>query len=287
MSLGIGQVFFQALNKYIVDFTTPNNGFNSDLLKMAISALIISIPVYYLTMRYLERSLIKGHLDRESAIRRWLIYFILFVSSVVAIIWLIITISSFLNGELTSKFIIKAGVAVLISVIIFSYYLYDIRREDIKKKDKVILIYLIATLVITIGGLAFSFFFVESPKDARARRHDSIVLDHFTQIDSSLSTYYTKTKVLPDKVDKVLNLTPYLNLSLLKDPISGKAYDYKKIDALTYQLCATFQTDNRDPNAPNADTTYIDHWPHASGYQCLTQKAVDYNSDNLPNNKLN
>lgn len=282
MSLATGQVFFQAFNKYILDFTTPySNSFNSDLLKVAISALFIAIPLYYLTMCYLERSLVKGHLEKESAIRRWLIYFILFVSSVVAIIWLIATISSFLNGELTSKFILKAIVAVVISAIIFSYYLYDIKRENIKKNDKVILIYLIGTLIIVIGGLVFSFFFVESPKEARARRHDSVVLDHFTQIDSALNAYFTKTDVLPDKLDKVLEQTPYLNLSLLKDPISGKAYDYKKTAKDAYELCATFQTDNRDPNSPSADTTYIDRWPHNLGYQCLKQNAVNYDNGSL------
>jgi hypothetical protein len=179
MALGTGQVFFQAINKYIPDFAAPYaNGFDSGLLKFAISALIISIPLYYLTMRFLEQNLIKGHLEKEAGIRRWLIYFILFVSSVTMVIWLMITIGNFLDGELTSKFILKALTAIVIAGIIFSYYLYDIRRESPKANDKVVLIYLIASLLITVGSLVFSFFFVESPVEARARRHDTIVLDH-------------------------------------------------------------------------------------------------------------
>lgn len=276
MSLGTGQVFFQAINKFVPDFAAPYaNGYDPNLLKFAISSLIIAIPLYFLTMRFLERALIKGALDKDSAIRRWLTYFILFVSAIVMVIWLIITIGNFLDGELTTKFILKAITAVVISAIIFSYYLYDIRREAVKAKNKIILTYLIGALVITIGSLIFSFFFVESPVEARARRHDTIVLDHFTQIDSALNTYFTKKNNLPDSLAALAEEVTYINVTLLKDPQSGADYEYKKIDTETYQLCANFQTDNR--NAQNqAMYVYSDRWPHQAGYQCLKQKTLDY-----------
>jgi hypothetical protein len=276
MSLATGQVIFQAINKFITDVALPNaNNFNSDLLKMAISALIISIPIYYLVMRYLSKSLVKGELDKESAIRRWLIYFILFVSSVVMIIWLIVTIGSFLNGELTTKFILKAITAIAISGIIFSYYFYDVKRDDIKAKDKVILIYLIATLVLTIGSLIFSFFFVESPTAARARKHDEQVLNQFTELDSAFNTYYTKFNKLPDTLVAGLSETPYLTVDKYKDPASSKPYEYKKTANDSYELCADFQTDNRDVK-DQAIYAYADRWPHATGYQCIKQKALNF-----------
>ncbi len=283
VAIGTGQVFFQAINKFISDFITPNaNSFNSDLLKFAISALIIAIPLYYITMYFLEKNLRNGGLDKDSAIRRWLIYFILFVSSVVMIVWLMITIGSFLNGELTTKFILKAVTAVVLAGIIFSFYLYDIRRDKIKDKNLIIRIYFYATLVITVGALIFSFFFVESPTQARARIHDSTMLDQFTQIDSAISTYYTKNSKMPTSLDQLIQDAPYLSMSNFKDPLSGKPFDYKKIDDSNYQLCATFMTDNHDANN-QLTYTYADRWPHAIGYQCLKQNGVSFDqSGNAP-----
>lgn len=278
VALGTGQVIFQAINKFIVDTALPY-AFNSDLLKMAISALVISIPVYYLVMRYLEKSLAKGELDKDSAIRRWLIYFILFVSSVVMIIWLITVISSFLNGELTTKSILKAVTAMVISGIIFAYYFYDVKRDEIKAKDWVVRTFLIVTLVLTIGSLIGSFFFVETPTQARARKHDEQVLNQFSELDSAFNTYFAKYNKLPDTLVSGLTETPYLTADKYVDPISKKAYVYKKTANDAYQLCADFQTDNRNVN-DQATYIYSDRWPHASGYQCITQKSINYDKQN-------
>jgi len=276
LALGTGQVIFQAINKYITDLVSSySSDFNSEALKMAISALVIAIPIYYLVMRYLNKSLVKGELDKESAIRRWLIYFILFVSSVVMIVWLIITISNFLNGELTTKFILKAVTAIAIAGIIFSYYFYDVKRDEIKAKDKVILIYFIATLVLTVGSLVGSFFFVESPSETRARKYDEQILSQFTELDSALNNYFTKYNKLPDTLAQGITEVPYLNLEKFKNPVTNKSYDYKKLDNDTYELCSDFQTDNR-ATKDQGIYAYADRWPHDKGYQCLKQKALNF-----------
>jgi len=78
-----------------------------------------------MTTEAARRVKISGHeAEKESGIRKWLTYFILLVSAVVMIGWLIGTISSFLNGELSLKFILKSLTSILISALIFSFYLY-------------------------------------------------------------------------------------------------------------------------------------------------------------------
>lgn len=273
MAIASGQAIFQIINKTIADFTSGTYGPDSSMLKTAISALIISIPLYFLTMRQIERSLAKGEMEKDSPIRRWLTYVILFVSSVVMVIWLIVTINSFLGGELTSRFMLKALTAIVLSAIIFTFYLYDIRRDSIKKRDWVVLSYLIAGLVITIGSLAAAFFFVESPAEARARRHDNEgVLNRFTQIDGTINTYYANKKTVPEKLSQLADENLYLTDDTLKDPATGRAFDYKKIDANTYQLCAEFNTSNKAKSS-DGYYDYSDRWAHDAGYQCLKQKV--------------
>lgn len=273
LAIASGQAIFQIINKTIADLTTGGFGQDTSMLKFAISALIISIPLYFLTMRQIEKSLAKGEIEKDSPIRRWLTYVILLVSSIVMIVWLIGTINNFLGGELSSRFALKALTAIVLSAIIFSYYLYDIRRESIKKRDWVVMTYLIAALVITVGSLVASFFFVESPAAARARRHDNDgVLNRFTQIDGTINTYYTNKKSVPENLGQLSDENLFLPADTLKDPTTGRSFEYKKIDAMTYQLCAEFNTSNKE-QSPDGYYNYSDRWAHDAGYQCLKQKV--------------
>src|SRR3989339_434199 len=139
-ALSTGIIIFQFINKNITDvLSTTTTGFDSSALKFAISAVIIAAPIYFVLMSLINKNLFEGNLDKESGIRKWLTYFIIFISSVVMIGWLIGTVNFFLDGELTIKFILKSITAILISAIIFSFYLYDIKRGEVqKKKDKIV-----------------------------------------------------------------------------------------------------------------------------------------------------
>lgn len=81
---------------------------NDGQLKFAIASLIIATPIFYIISNLINRGLKKGELDKESWIRRWLTYFILLVSSIVLLGVFISVILNFLNGELTSRSILKA-----------------------------------------------------------------------------------------------------------------------------------------------------------------------------------
>lgn len=281
MALSTGQVIFQIINKTIADFSNGYaHSFDSGILKFAISSLIISIPLYFIIARQIEKSLESKDLDKDAGVRRWLTYFILFVSAVVILVWLIVTINSFLGGELTSKFLLKTLTVVVISGLVFSYYLYDIRREDTKKGNNVIKAYLIISLVLTVGSLIAAFFIVESPAQARARRHDLEVLNNFTQIDSTVTNYYIEKNKLPASLADLEGQVPYINAAALKDPNTGTMYEYKVVSDNEYQLCANFETDNTS-SGDTQDYAYTDRWPHAAGNQCLKQKVI-INANDLP-----
>ena len=129
-SVSAGMIIFQIINKTIADdLSLAPGGFSQDALRFAISAIIIAAPIYFVMMRLINKSLLTGKLEKESGVRKWLTYFILLVSAVVMIGWFIATVGSFLNGELTTKFILKSLTSILISALIFSFYLYDISAK--------------------------------------------------------------------------------------------------------------------------------------------------------------
>ena len=273
MALSTGMIIFQVINKNIMDTLHEGSGqFSSEALKFAISALIISAPVFFAASRSIYRSLFSGALNRESGIRKWLTYFILFIASVVMIGWLIFTINNFLNGELTLKFLLKAVTAIGIAVSVFTFYYYDIRRaEVIDKKDRVISVYFYGTLAIIIAAFVSALFVVESPTITRNRKLDNAILDSFNQIDQAISEYYRENSRLPEDLNVLREEYPYITDEDIRDKETG-AFEFNIKGDRAYELCAVFRTSNTDESG--SYEWYKERWPHEAGEQCLKQKVL-------------
>lgn len=280
MALSSGMILFQIINKHILDvINNYQSNFSSEQLKFAISALIISAPIYYLTMRRICKNLFSGALKKDSEIRKWLTYFVVLVASVVMIGWLIATVNSFLDGELTQKFILKALTAIGISASVFGFYLHDIKRENVAgEKDGVTRIFLYASLIAVIAIFTASLFTVESPTETRNRKLDEAILDKFNEIDNAMNEYYFENKSMPENLDILVSEFTYITEDSLTDPVAKKKFEYKKVSDNAYELCADFRASNKNDNEEDY-MGYKDRWPHDSGYQCLKQKVVLYDKE--------
>lgn len=269
MTTAVGMIIFQIINKLVADLIHTEQ-FSSGTLKFAISAIIISTPIYYLTAWQINKNLVAGVLRLESGVRKWLTYFILLIASVVMIGWLIGSINSFLNGDLTAKFILKAITSIALAGAVFGYYFYDIKREKVVgAKDKIVMIYFYATLAIVVISLVASFFFVESPTTARNRIRDDQVLAKFDMIDAAINTYYTDNNKFPASLDLLITEKRLQSENDIKDPVTGQKFDYKPGKDKIYELCATFLSSNQQPDFGNY---YQSRWLHNAGYQCLSQR---------------
>lgn len=271
----VGIIIFQIINKNIIDAINPYRGrYSSQALKFAISALIIAAPIYFLTVRQIYVSLRKGVLDKDSAVRRWLVYFILFVTSVVMLGWLVAVINNFLGGELTIKVVLKALTAIIIAVIIFTFYLYDIRREEVVgKKDKMAAIYFYGSLALTAAAFAASLLTVESPALTRNLRYDNEILSRFNQIDSALRAYYQENDKLPDSLEALLEPQKgFLSAPTLENPLTRERFIYRLKNESQYELCADFKTSNK-MRAEDENYYYGAQWPHQAGFQCLGNRV--------------
>ena len=119
--------------------------------------------------------------------------------------------------------------------------------------------------VLVLGAIFMAFAIVGTPQDARRRKADAQRVDHLTKIAESVS-------------QSELTLT---------DPTTHRPYEYRKIDANTFELCATFETDtivNR--SADESGYNYYDSGntfrKHHAGRQCfvLPFKRVDSPTSN-------
>ncbi|MFC1612881.1 DUF5671 domain-containing protein [Patescibacteria group bacterium] len=285
MAVSVGIIIFQIINKNIVDVIASYRAcYSSSALKFAISAIIISAPVYYTLAVQLNKSLFLGKLDEESGVRKFLTYFILFVASVVIIGYLISVIYSFLDGELTIKFILKALTALSISAGVFTYYLFDIKRKNIVgNKNKIAKIYFIISLLVVMITLISGFIFIDSPMNTRMKKQDSEILNQFNSLKYAVENFYSSKKRLPQNLDELLNGSTNLSNKDIVNQVDGKKFNYKILSEDRYQLCSNFMASNMD----DIEECYYpygsldEQWEHGEGYKCFEKQVFNDKDQNI------
>lgn len=284
VAISTGNIIFQLVNKYIVDIVNQYSGaYTNEAIKFSISALIVATPIYFIVTRYIYKSLYKGELNKDAGVRRWLSYLILLVTVIVILGVLIATINSLLDGELTTKFILKALTAVIISGIIFSFYLYDMKREKVQGvKDKILQIYFWLGLIIIIGVFITSLFIVESPNEARNRKIDGQVVQNFQEIDNALDDYYYNNAELPESLYILQGEYGYLSDADLRHPETREVYGYNIVSDRKYELCSDFLTVSKEDDSKYG--VVYNNWEHEAGYQCVKNMVparINQNSDRV------
>jgi hypothetical protein len=187
--------------------------------------------------------------------------------------WLIGTINSFLDGDLTLKFILKSITAIGISASIFTFFLYDIKRENVKgNKDNVVKAYFYGSLVFVLAVFIASLFFVESPSATRDRKIDEQIINNFSSLEYAINDYYNQFNKMPVSLMEVKEESKsILRDEDLRDPESKELFEYKVTGETSFELCANFRTSNKDND--NARYRYMpENNLHDSGYQCLERK---------------
>jgi len=269
-AISVGMIIFSIINKTIPDALSFSSGNFDGPLKFAISTLLIAAPIFFFVINLIYRGFRKEEITKDSALRRWLTYFNILVSSLIILGVFIGVINNFLSGDLTSQSILKAVTVFVIAAIVFSFYFYDIKRPDLIKPNKVVKIFFWASLVLVVATFVAAWFFVESPQMARNRRFDQIVVNNISSLESAVNNYYEKNKRLPvDIIELKDNSDLYLNPNVFFDPEHQTPIVYEKISDESFQFCALFRTDSRSDDQGRPRSYIGDGKNHGVGFQCL------------------
>ncbi|MEK7643819.1 MAG: DUF5671 domain-containing protein [Patescibacteria group bacterium] len=132
-AVSLGTVLFQIINISIPDiiqqYDYPDN--SRRVLRDGLSFLIIMFPAYLTTLWFLKKGYDADETKRNARVKKWLIYFTLFVSILVIMFSLVSLINTFLNGELTLRFGLKVLSVLAISGLVLGYYILDIKKHKI------------------------------------------------------------------------------------------------------------------------------------------------------------
>ena len=244
IGISFGTLIFQILNVYFPDILNyqPNSAYY-DSIRYSVASLIVVFPVYLWIMKFLQKDLEVFPEKKDLKIRKWLLYFALFITAIIIIIDLIVLIFNFLQGELTIRFILKVITVFLIAGAIFIYYKRILKAGDFQEKGFELSILPKVVTAVIVAGVIGGIIIAGLPKDQRLVRFDERRISDLSLIYGQVDNYWMNNRKLPDSLSQ---LKSGLNINIPVDPVSNAPYEYIKTGDLKFQLCAVFQTAAKD-----------------------------------------
>ncbi len=266
---------WQYINYFFPDVLNYNYGFSGSM-RFALASLIIVFPLFMLVSWLLNKIYAKESGVRESKIRKWLIYLTLFVTALVIIGDLVFVVNTFLNGEITARFLLKALSVLIVAKVIFWYYLDDVRRPSASASAKYVAGAVAAVILALVVG---AFFIVGSPMQARLMQFDQQRLNDLQGIQYQVVNHWQQKGALPATLtDLNDSISGYVAPT---DPETNLPYEYniKNAANLNFELCAVFATDGnvngKDIRVPAMYPREISqNWDHSIGRVCF-DRVID------------
>jgi len=252
-------------------------------MRWSIALLVVVFPVFAWASWFLNKEYSAEPVKRELKIRKWLLYFTLFAAAMLIIGDLVALIYSYLQGELTARFLYKILAVLLVAAVVFKYYLMDLRNIAPHK------IFLYAVSIVVAAAIIGGFLIAGSPKEARLRQFDDMRAQDLQDIQSQIVYYWQyKENKLPVFLDDLKNdIDAFIPP---KDPETGQPYEYNVTGASSFTLCANFAL----PSLPNQTSRYApkpampygiggvaQNWDHQAGRVCF-DRIIDSDFYKLP-----
>lgn len=244
-------------------------------IRYSIAVLVIFFPAYLvLTRRVNESRRNEGELYHT--LTKWLIYLALLVAGMIMLGDLAVVVYTFLNGEITVRFILKA-LALLTIIGAASYYYFLDTKDFWEKREK---------QSITIGGIALAvvavfvvlgYVQIDSPGVAREVRIDQQQISDLQDMQWRIEAYHQETDSFPARIEMV-----YQDFPVPQAPEGRQPYEYRTTGADTYVLCATFahatpasERSIAKPVSYGNDIYLQNHnWEHGAGEKCFDRRII-------------
>jgi hypothetical protein len=245
-------------------------------LRYGLASVIVAFPIFVFMSRIVSRDALRNPGQRISPVRRWLTYMTLFAASISIVTDLIVLIIRLLEGDITLRFLMKVGVVAVLAGGAFTYYLRDLRRDEVEPSStfgattraKLGIAALIgAVLVVIIAG----FWFSGSPAQARMLEQDAQRVRDLTAIYQSVSRYYLSQGNLPESLE-VCDSNPGTYIAQKTDRVTGTPYGYRVLDPNQFQLGATFALPSESGRTTGVYLSPAQEgfWRHEAGGQTFT-----------------
>jgi hypothetical protein len=241
---------------------------NYSLIRTALAVLVVSFPVFFWVSRTLHKDVVDEPAKRDLRVRRWLLSFTVLVAGLVVIGDLITLIQSFLNGDLTTAFVLKVLTVFFIAGSTLFYYLSELRDRTYPRQA-----FQAVILGVVVLSLGYGFYLAGSPQNQRLVRFDDQKINDLQMIQNYLVYNYWQQKGSLPKTLAELN-DPISSFVVPVDPQTNNPYEYNLTGPKSFQLCATFNRDTVDPDLSVPAIYPYYNWQHGAGRVCF-DRTID------------
>lgn len=240
-------------------------------IRTTIAILIVFFPTYIVLTRIVN-TIRRTESGTYLTLTKWLVYLSLLVGGGVLLGDLVMVLQSFLGGELTTRFVLKALTVLLIVGGAFFYYLLDVRGYwQTHETDSIR--YAAAVSLIVIFAVISGFLKIETPGEVREMNIDRTQVADLGQIQYQVQAYGITEGALPATLDEAFG-----GLPVPEAPEGREAYRYEVVSATNFKLCATFAYPTSEaervkyPDIFVTEPMMVDNvynWNHGEGEWCF------------------
>lgn len=244
-------------------------------IRIGIAMILVFFPTY-ITLTRLVNQIRRKETGTYLTLTKWLIYLSLLVGGGILLGDLVAVILTFLNGELTVRFILKAVTLLVIIGIAFNYYILDVRGYW-NANERQSVIFAISASIVALVVAVVGFFHIETPAEVRELRIDAEQVSDLEGMQWKVFEYHQLAHELPVSIEAAYKSGPVPEASLGRE-----AYSYTRIDPDTFELCATFAQPSREISEKYPVTyegqplTNAYNWDHAAGRACFERSINSY-----------
>ena len=124
-------------------------------------------------------------------------------------------------------------------------------------------VWLAAASLAVLAAIAGGIRAIGSPAAERVRQLDARRVSDLQDLQRAVELHWSSTGALPGTLDELRGRAHPPPAD--RDPVTGRAYDYRRINEMRYEVCAEFSASSSLPEArPRRDV-----WSHAAGRQCF------------------
>jgi len=259
----------------------------SESIHYATAALIIGLPLYSLSMYVWFKRFRESGEKKESSLTRGITYAVLLLSTMALAGDLITVIYTYLQGEITARFFLKAIVVLCISGVVFGFYFLERKKIQYKKdvSRNTFRFFGLSVSIIVIIGILFGFIATGSPETARKKAFDNRRSEDLSALEYCIQVYTERYKRLPENIQALKTFSDISYCPAVTDPETGSMYEYSIVSQLQrkdtvlegeFEMCAYFAFDTTQEKL--TETPMNNKWQiHSKGKYCskLSITATD------------
>jgi len=264
---------FQYIQKLFPDASESlyNYDGSSSTIRWSMASILVAFPIFLYVSRILFKECALHHEKLASGVRRWLTYLTLFVTAMTMIGDVITLFFFLLDGEMTTRFILKVIAVFLLTGLPFWYYFQTLKMApEVYGRSPMHAQFRWIAIAVVLSSFVSGFFIVGSPSTGRNQRFDDRRVEDLRSINNAVyeAVYSTdrwspnavKQNAIPATLDDVAKTAIYTPISTV-DPETGESYEYT-VTQDAFELCAVFSLARTQ--------TYDIFWDHEAGRQCFT-----------------